>query len=57
MTEGKKREAVEALLERIGVKVKIEEVQKIKGNVEKGTELIWVRLKNREGRFWRGKKT
>lgn len=57
MTEGKKREAVEELLERIEVKVKIEEVQKIKGNVERGTELIWVRLKNREGRFWREKKT
>lgn len=44
--EGKRREAVEELLEGIVVKVEIEEVRRLGGDKDKGRELVWVRLGN-----------
>lgn len=40
VTEGKKREVVEKILEEIGAKAKIEEIRRIGGNEERGTELL-----------------
>lgn len=48
--EGKKKEAVEEILKDIGVKGKIEGMRKLRENVERGTETIWVRLENEEQR-------
>lgn len=34
----------------IGVKVKIEEMRRLRGSDERGTEMVWVRLENEEQR-------
>jgi len=47
--EGKRRKAVEEVLEKIGAEVEVEEVRKI-GRGEGKTETVWVRLKNEEQR-------
>lgn len=44
--DGKRSEAVEDLLERIGVKVGIKEAKRIGKNLEKEGEMVWVRLEN-----------
>jgi len=45
--EGKRREAVKEVLERIGAKVKIEEVRML-GKGEGPIETVWVRLEGEE---------
>lgn len=44
MKERKRKKAVEKVLERMEVKVEIEEVKRMGGDKEKGRELVWVRL-------------
>lgn len=48
--EGKRREVVEEMMKDIGMKVKIEEIRRLKGNEEGETEMIWVRLESEEQR-------
>lgn len=54
MKEGKRKEAVEEMLER-KVKVEIEEIKRLGGDKDKGRELVWVRLGNeaQKGKLWR----
>lgn len=47
--KGKRKEAVEEILKDIGIKGRIEGVRKLRGNVEKKTD-IWVRLENEKQR-------
>lgn len=44
--KGKRRETVEEIFDGISAKVRIEEVRKLKRNVERRTEMIWIRLEN-----------
>lgn len=44
--KGKRRETVEEIFDCISAKVRIEEVRKLKRNVERRTEMIWIRLEN-----------
>lgn len=46
ITGGKRKEAVEGIIRDIGAKVKVEEIKRIKGNEDEGTEMLWVRLEN-----------
>lgn len=48
--EGKRREVVKEMMKDIGMKVKIEEIRRLKGNEEGETEMIWVRLESEEQR-------
>ncbi|KAL6421075.1 hypothetical protein ACFW04_013599 [Cataglyphis niger] len=48
--KGRRRVAVEELFDNIGVKAEIEEMRKIGGGVERGREMMVVRLKNEEQR-------
>lgn len=48
--EGKRREVVEEMMKDIGMKVKIEEIRRLKGNEEGETEMIWVRLESEKQR-------
>lgn len=43
---------------KIGARVKIEDVRKIKENTEKGTEWVWVKLEKKEQKrkIWEGKR-
>lgn len=50
ITKGKRREVVEKMMKDIGAKVKVEEIRRLKGNKEEGTQMIWVRLENAEQR-------
>lgn len=43
ISEGRTREAVEEILKDIEVEGRIERIRKLKENVERGTETIWVR--------------
>ena len=45
---GRRREAVEELLEGIGAKVEIQEVRRIKENIGRGTEMVCVKLGKEE---------
>ncbi|KAL6419615.1 hypothetical protein ACFW04_013703 [Cataglyphis niger] len=56
--EGRRRGAVEELFDSIGIKAEIEEVRKIGGSVEKGREMMVVRLKNEDQKreVWNKKK-
>ncbi|KAL6418362.1 hypothetical protein ACFW04_012184 [Cataglyphis niger] len=55
---GRRRVAVEELFDSIGIKAEIEEVRKIGGSVEKGREMMVVRLKNEDQKreVWNKKK-
>lgn len=46
--EGKRREVVEMILRRIGVKLVVEEVRRLREYIERGTEMVWIRLCNEE---------
>lgn len=48
--EGNRKKAVEEVLIDIRVEARIEEVRKLGGNEERGTEMIWVKLENEEQR-------
>ncbi|KAL6417343.1 hypothetical protein ACFW04_014592 [Cataglyphis niger] len=56
--EGRRRVAVEELFESIEIKSEIEEVRKIVGSVERGREMVVVKLKSEEQRteVWNRKK-
>lgn len=44
-------------MKEIGAKVKVEEIRRLKGSEEEGTEMVWVRLENeRQKREVMGKK-
>lgn len=47
---GKKKEAVEKIMKDIETEIKIEEIRRLRGNEEKETKMIWVRLGNKEQR-------
>lgn len=43
MKDEERREAVEELLKEIGAEVRVEQVRKLKGFTERGTEMVWAR--------------
>lgn len=58
MTQKKRKMVLDEILTDIGMKAKIEEVQKIKGNIEIKTEWIWMKLENKKQKrdVWKKKK-
>lgn len=46
--EGKRREAVEEVLRKIGVMIKVGEIKRISGDKEKGKKMVMVKLRNEE---------
>lgn len=44
--EGKRRKAVEEIFDSIGAKVKIKQVRRLKGNMEREREMLWVMLES-----------
>lgn len=48
--ERKRREDVKEIMKDIIMKVKIEEIRRIKGNEGRRTEMLWIRLENEEQR-------
>lgn len=46
----RRREAVEEIMEVIGAKVMIEQIRRLGGNKERGTEMLWVKLGSEEQR-------
>lgn len=43
---GKRREAVKEIFDSIDAKMKIKQVRRLKGNMERGREMLWVRLES-----------
>lgn len=49
--DGKRREAVEGLLEKIGPKIRMEQIKRIGGTAEGGREMMVVKLGNEEQKW------
>lgn len=50
LRKGKRKEAVEEILKDIGMKERMKGIRKLRDNVERVTETIWVRIENEEQR-------